>query len=245
MRTTRPTSRSRAHSPGIERWVRTISATASGRWPSRRLKEVGQHLQARHALLGPARRLLPKPTGRGAAGGQASYDRPSADRRGRGRAVRRRARHLLAASARAGLCTSAGTGRPGTPEGEAAERLFQTLSDGGIDTLYDDRDLGPGERFAEAELLGCPLRLTVGRRSLESGEIEVRIRRGRIEALGHPCGRPIGDRGVAAARSWVRLGPSGGRVVAELPQTGRRGTAQEPPGPGGGAWATNPVGRVP
>jgi len=45
--------------------------------------------------------------------------------------------------------------------------------------LYDDREAAPGEKFADAELLGCPLRLTVGRRSLESGEIEVQIRRGR------------------------------------------------------------------
>ena len=51
--------------------------------------------------------------------------------------------------------------------------------DGGVEVLYDDRDLGPGEKFADAELLGCPLRLTVGRRSLESGEIEVQMRRGR------------------------------------------------------------------
>jgi prolyl-tRNA synthetase len=50
--------------------------------------------------------------------------------------------------------------------------------------LYDDRDLGPGEKFADAELLGCPLRLTVGRRSLESGEVEVQLRRGRAEAPG-------------------------------------------------------------
>ena len=48
-----------------------------------------------------------------------------------------------------------------------------------MEVLYDDRDAGPGEKFADAELLGCPLRLTVGRRSLESGEIEVQIRRGR------------------------------------------------------------------
>ena len=38
-----------------------------------------------------------------------------------------------------------------------------------------------GEKFADAELLGCPLRLTVGRRSLESGTIEVQLRRGRRE----------------------------------------------------------------
>jgi prolyl-tRNA synthetase len=79
-----------------------------------------------------------------------------------------------------------GLGKPGTPERDAAETIYRTLSEGGIDTLYDDRDLGPGEKFAEAELLGCPLRLTVGRRTLEVGEIEVQVRRGRVQAPGIP-----------------------------------------------------------
>src|SRR5271165_2589720 len=73
-------------------------------------------------------------------------------------------------------------GRPGTPEREAAETLYETLERGGVDVLYDDRDAGAGEKFADAELLGCPLRLTIGRRALETGEIEVQRRRGR-EAL--------------------------------------------------------------
>jgi len=98
-----------------------------------------------------------------------------------------------------------GLGKPGTPEREAAETVFQTLSDGGIDTLYDDRDLGPGEKFAEAELLGCPLRLTVGRRTLESGEIEVQVRRGRVQAPGIPLqGEP--ERLVrAVGEQWQSL----------------------------------------
>jgi prolyl-tRNA synthetase len=70
-------------------------------------------------------------------------------------------------------------GKPGTPEREAADELYATLVGGGVDVLYDDRDLAPGEKFADAELLGCPLRLTVGRRSLESGEVEAQLRRGR------------------------------------------------------------------
>jgi prolyl-tRNA synthetase len=77
-------------------------------------------------------------------------------------------------------------GRPGTPERDAAERVYATLRDGGVEVLYDDRDVGTGEKFADAELLGCPLRLTVGRRSLESGEIEVQLRRGRQSAPGLP-----------------------------------------------------------
>ncbi len=79
-------------------------------------------------------------------------------------------------------------GRPGTPERDAAEVVYETLLAGGIDVLYDDREAGPGEKFADAELLGCPVRLTVGRRSLESGEIEVQMRRGRKQAPGLPLG---------------------------------------------------------
>jgi prolyl-tRNA synthetase len=70
-------------------------------------------------------------------------------------------------------------GKPGSVERELADSLYETLSDGGIEVIYDDRDLGAGEKFADAELLGCPLRLTVGRRVAESGEIEVQVRRGR------------------------------------------------------------------
>ncbi|HTW43759.1 MAG TPA: aminoacyl--tRNA ligase-related protein [Solirubrobacteraceae bacterium] len=79
-------------------------------------------------------------------------------------------------------------GRPGTPERDAADGVYATLSDAGVEVVYDERDAGPGEKFAEAELLGCPLRLTVGRRSLESGEIEVQIRRGREDGPPLPLG---------------------------------------------------------
>jgi prolyl-tRNA synthetase len=79
-------------------------------------------------------------------------------------------------------------GRPGTPERDAAESLYETLVGASVDVLYDDREAGPGEKFADAELLGCPVRLTVGRRSLESGEAEAQVRRGRKEAPGLPLG---------------------------------------------------------
>ena len=69
-------------------------------------------------------------------------------------------------------------GGPGTEERELAERLYEELLGAGLEVLYDDRELRPGEKFVEAELLGCPLRIVAGRRSLESGELEVQIRRG-------------------------------------------------------------------
>jgi prolyl-tRNA synthetase len=73
-------------------------------------------------------------------------------------------------------------GRAGSEERELAERVYTTLAGAGIDVLYDDRDAGAGEKFADAELLGVPLRLTIGRRTLDSGEIEAQLRRG-SEAL--------------------------------------------------------------
>jgi prolyl-tRNA synthetase len=71
-----------------------------------------------------------------------------------------------------------GLGKPGSAELELAERLYRELGEGGFDVLYDDRDASPGEKFVEAELLGCPLRVVAGRRSVESGELEVQLRRG-------------------------------------------------------------------
>jgi prolyl-tRNA synthetase len=71
-----------------------------------------------------------------------------------------------------------GLGKPDTEEREFAERLYAELGAAGIDVLFDDREASPGEKFVEAELLGCPLRVVAGRRTLESGELEVQIRRG-------------------------------------------------------------------
>jgi len=70
-------------------------------------------------------------------------------------------------------------GKPGTPDRELAETLYVELGQAGLSVVFDDRDAGPGEKFADAELLGCPVRVTVGRRSLEAGEVEVQVRRGR------------------------------------------------------------------
>jgi prolyl-tRNA synthetase len=70
-------------------------------------------------------------------------------------------------------------GQEGSEERRVADRLYSELRDHGLETLYDDRDSGPGEKFADAELLGCPVRVTVGRKSLAAGAVELQIRRGR------------------------------------------------------------------
>ena len=59
----------------------------------------------------------------------------------------------------------------------AADELYNTLQQAGITVLYDDRAARPGEKFADAELLGMPTRVTVSDRLLEAGEWEVVDRR--------------------------------------------------------------------
>jgi prolyl-tRNA synthetase len=71
-----------------------------------------------------------------------------------------------------------GLGKPGSEEEDLAARLYAELAAGGLDVLYDDRKARPGEKLVEAELLGCPLRIVAGRRTLESGQLEVQVRRG-------------------------------------------------------------------
>ncbi|OBX36748.1 proline--tRNA ligase [Halomonas elongata] len=60
---------------------------------------------------------------------------------------------------------------------DESERLYQALSDAGLDVLLDDRDLRPGVRFADQELMGIPHRIVIGDRSLDKGELEYKGRR--------------------------------------------------------------------
>ena len=60
---------------------------------------------------------------------------------------------------------------------EAAERLYADLRSANVEVLYDDRDERAGVKFNDADLIGIPIRLTVGKRSLEAGGVEVKLRR--------------------------------------------------------------------
>jgi prolyl-tRNA synthetase len=94
-----------------------------------------------------------------------------------------------------------GLGREGTEERALAERLYDELREAGLDVVYDDREeLGPGGKFADAELLGCPLRLTAGKRSLASGELEAQVRRGQESRT-----LPLEGAAAAAAELWRTL----------------------------------------
>ena len=58
-----------------------------------------------------------------------------------------------------------------------AEALYQQLVDAGLEPLFDDREESPGVKFMDADLIGCPLRLTLSERSLKAGGVEVKVRR--------------------------------------------------------------------
>jgi len=62
--------------------------------------------------------------------------------------------------------------KTGEEERDAADRIYEELLAHGVEVLYDDRDAGPGQKLTDAELLGCPLRIVVGRRGLAEGVVE-------------------------------------------------------------------------
>lgn len=59
---------------------------------------------------------------------------------------------------------------------EAAERLYSDLRRKGVDVLLDDRDERPGVKFNDADLIGIPVRITVGQKGLKSGQVELKLR---------------------------------------------------------------------
>jgi prolyl-tRNA synthetase len=61
---------------------------------------------------------------------------------------------------------------------EIALQAAEALSAAGLDVLLDDRDQRAGEKFADADLIGCPIRVTAGRKSLEDGKVDLRNRAG-------------------------------------------------------------------
>jgi prolyl-tRNA synthetase len=63
-----------------------------------------------------------------------------------------------------------------------ARRLEDELAEDGVSVLFDDRDASPGVKFADAELIGAPVRITVGKRTVTEGTVDVQARRGREQS---------------------------------------------------------------
>ncbi|HEY1276128.1 MAG TPA: proline--tRNA ligase [Thermoleophilaceae bacterium] len=91
-------------------------------------------------------------------------------------------------------------GKDGEEARTVSDRLYDELRAAGLDVLYDERTASAGEKFTDAELLGCPLRLTVGKKSLEAGEVDAQVRRGQEKRS-----LPLEGAAEAAAELWATL----------------------------------------
>jgi prolyl-tRNA synthetase len=72
------------------------------------------------------------------------------------------------------------------PESEAmklAEKLYAELTARGVDVILDDRDERPGVKFKDSELVGFPIRIGIGEKSLAKGEVELKPRNGALQAI--------------------------------------------------------------
>src|SRR5207253_6914479 len=68
-------------------------------------------------------------------------------------------------------------------EDRRGEMIYEALKAAGEEVLYDDRDRRPGEKFADADLIGAPWRIVVSPRSLEAGGVEMRHAAGEAEIV--------------------------------------------------------------
>ncbi|MCY3735636.1 MAG: proline--tRNA ligase [Gemmatimonadaceae bacterium] len=90
------------------------------------------------------------------------------------------------------------------PARSAAEALYEELTAAGVEVLYDDRGENPGVKFNDADLIGCPVRVTVGDRGLKKGTLEVKLR------------------GASGRGEEVPVAEVAGRVEEELAELRRR-----------------------
>ena len=110
--------------------------------------------------------------------------------RRRAAAARSCARRRAAAAALAALVAAAPVGAALLA---AAEDMYRVLQERGVAVLLDDRDERAGVKFMDADLIGLPLRVTIGPKKLAEGQVEVRERRsGEVKALS-----------IAAARDYI------------------------------------------
>jgi prolyl-tRNA synthetase len=93
------------------------------------------------------------------------------------------------------------------PAMETAKRIYDGLIAKGVDVLIDDRDVRPGVKFKDADLIGVPLRITVGAKDLEGGVVEFKDRSsGKVEKIGTDgildyCVRQLEVKGIIVDRT--------------------------------------------
>lgn len=91
---------------------------------------------------------------------------------------------------------------------EVAESMYRTLNGWGVETLIDDRDERPGGKFKDADLIGIPLRVTIGEKGLKDGVVELRDRKsGQVDRV--PFGEAAGECRKRVEAALRKLSPTG------------------------------------
>jgi prolyl-tRNA synthetase len=72
---------------------------------------------------------------------------------------------------------------PGSPVMQVAEKIYAELTAKGVDVILDDRDERPGFKFKDSELVGFPIRLAIGEKSLAKGGVELKRRGGEMTLI--------------------------------------------------------------
>ena len=76
------------------------------------------------------------------------------------------------------VCLTPLTVAPESAVMKLAEQIYASLRERGVDVILDDRDERPGVKFKDSELIGIPIRLGIGEKSLAKGEVELKPRGG-------------------------------------------------------------------
>ena len=192
-------------SPARTATAGTCCGVEAGRDYEPRFADIREPRRGRHAARSAAARSASRPRSRSGTSSSSAtrYSEPleatfldedgigeAADRRqlrrragpghgGRRRAVPRRERHRVARVDRAVRRPRARAARRARRRCSPRRRPSRRRSTRpGLDVLLDDRDERPGEKFADADLVGCPLRVIVGKKTLDDGAVDVRRRDG-------------------------------------------------------------------
>lgn len=88
---------------------------------------------------------------------------------------------------------------------QIAEDIYGQLSAAGIEVLYDDRKESAGVKFADADLIGIPIRITLGNRSLKEGSVEVKLRDAAEKQLSFPLGSLVEDTKVLVDSLFAKI----------------------------------------
>ena len=84
------------------------------------------------------------------------------------------------------LAYSPGVAEPCLAIAKEPDKVYEQLLAAGVDAFFDDRDERPGVKFKDADLIGFPLRIAVGAKSLANGQVEWSFRKDRQKQLGAP-----------------------------------------------------------